>query len=55
VNFFPDTGLGEMLEAYLESEISPFPPPPPAEDQEDSAPPTLEEIDSAQILSSMTV
>jgi len=54
VDFFPDTGLGEVLKAYLESEISPFPPP-PTEDQEDAAPPTPGEIDSVQILSAMTV
>ena len=55
VFFFPDTGLGEVLKAYLGSEISPFPTPPPTEDQEGGAPPTPDEIDSVQILSAMTV
>ncbi|KAF8442581.1 hypothetical protein BGX38DRAFT_1096186 [Terfezia claveryi] len=54
VNFFPDTGLGEVLKAYLQSEISPFPAPTPTVQRDDGVPPTPDEIDSVQILSSMT-
>lgn len=32
--FFPETSLGKVLKAYLECEISPFPPPPKSEDDD---------------------
>lgn len=35
VVFFPDTGLGGILKAYLSSELSPFPSPPGAVDTDD--------------------
>ncbi|KAL1303135.1 hypothetical protein AAFC00_006567 [Neodothiora populina] len=35
LEFFPETSLGKVLKAYLECEISPFPPPPKNEDDDD--------------------
>lgn len=37
VEFFPETSLGKVLRAYLECEISPFPPPPKDEDADKEA------------------
>lgn len=54
VNFFPSTGLGEVLNSYLESEISPFPLS-DIENQEDGVSLEAGEIDSLQILSAMSV
>lgn len=53
VNFFPNTGLGKVLNSYLESEISPF----PLSDVENEkgVSPEAGEINSLQILSAMSV
>lgn len=54
VSFFPSTGLGKVLNSYLESEISPFPLS-DVESENDGISPGAGEIDSLQILSAMSV
>lgn len=53
IQFFPETGLGAVLKAYLESEISPFPLLPM--EKEDTDPAAVEEVKPVQILSNMNV
>ena len=54
VNFFPSTGLGKVLNSYLESEISPFSLL-DADNEKGGVSPEAGEIDSLQILSAMSV
>ncbi|KAF8464080.1 hypothetical protein BDZ91DRAFT_730696 [Kalaharituber pfeilii] len=53
IGFFPETGLGNVLKAYLDSEISPFPPPAPTEDEETAAT-AMNGVSAEKILAAMS-